>query len=68
MADYFRNSVTLVQIENGITILYTIDIVLNFFTTYRDEFGDEINSCRRIAIRYLKGEFMIDFISNFPLA
>ena len=50
-----------------IIILNTIYIILNFFHSYIDDStGEVVIDSKKIAIRYLKGWFFIDFISSFP--
>ncbi|MCX6224964.1 MAG: ion transporter [Bacteroidia bacterium] len=46
--------------------LLVIDIILNFFTSYR-KWGFEIFDRKKIAIHYLKTLFVIDLIANIPL-
>ena len=49
--------------------MFLIDIIVNFRTTFFDEItGEEIYDKRRIAIRYLKGYFILHFLSIFPFA
>lgn len=47
------------------TILFSIDIVVNFFATYREK-GKEIFSRKRIALNYLRGWFWFDLLAAFP--
>lgn len=50
-----------------VTLVFAVDIVLNFFTGYED--GNEIIMDRKlIAGRYLRGWFWIDFLATVPLA
>ena len=50
-----------------ILILNTIYIILNFFHSYLDKAkGEVIINPKKIAKHYLKGWFLIDFISSFP--
>ena len=54
-------------IENSIMIVYILDIVVQFLTSYYNvQTGDEINKPKMIAKKYIRGEFVIDFLSTFP--
>lgn len=48
-----------------IDLLFLADILLAFFTSYR-EHGEEVLDRRRIAVHYLKGSFAVDVAANFP--
>lgn len=52
--------------DNLINLIYVIDIIQSFITTYLDENGDEVTSYKLIAIQYLKGRFFIDVVSTIP--
>jgi voltage-gated potassium channel len=49
-----------------IDLFFLIDIVLNFFTSYRHK-GAEITDRKKTSVRYLKTLFVIDLLANFPL-
>ena len=49
-----------------VDILLGIDLVLNFFSAYYDSEENLVKSRKKIIIKYLKGWFIIDFISIFP--
>jgi voltage-gated potassium channel len=49
-----------------IDIFFLIDIVLNFFTSYRHK-GTQITDRKKAAAHYLKTLFVIDLLANFPL-
>lgn len=49
-----------------INMLFMIDILLGFMTTYFDAQGQEVRDHKKIAIKYLKGLFIIDFLSSVP--
>jgi hypothetical protein len=50
-----------------INVVFLVDIILTFCTTYTDSFTNvEVFDHKRIAIRYLKGWFAIDLISCLP--
>ena len=65
--EYFSGSNALLSIEWTIDFFFFVDIFIGFITSYQDVFtGDEIFAPRLIAKKYLKGEFLIDFLSTFP--
>lgn len=45
---------------------FVSDLCVNFFFSFRDARGKEIRNLRRVARNYLKGGFLIDFISCMP--
>ena len=50
-----------------INIIFALDIMLNFRTTYKNEItGEEVIEPRKICRNYLRGTFWIDFISVVP--
>lgn len=49
-----------------IDLVFMVDILLNFFTSYRRK-GLEVLDQKRIANHYLKGLFIIDLLSCLPL-
>jgi hypothetical protein len=49
-----------------IDLFFLIDIVLNFFTSYRYK-GTEIADRKKVSAHYLKTLFVIDLLANFPL-
>ena len=49
----------------GIDLFFLAEILLNFFTPYR-EHGEEVLDGRRIAVHYLRGAFPVDVAANFP--
>lgn len=51
-----------------IDLVFLIDILVNFRTTFMDEKGEEIKDPRRIAINYLRLHFWIDLVATLPLA
>ena len=48
--------------------VFILDIIFNFITGYRDPKENEkvVLKCRKLATHYLKGWFILDFISTFP--
>ena len=54
------------EIEIVIDIIYVVDIVFGFLTSYINSYtGDEIFGLRLIAKNYLASEFLVDFLSTF---
>ena len=50
----------------GSDLFFIVDIFLNFFTSYRYQ-GEEITDQKKISKHYLKTQFPIDLLANFPL-
>lgn len=48
-------------------IIWTIDIIFNFFTTYFDSNEEEIFHQWKIVKNYLTGEFVLDLLATFPI-
>ena len=59
-----------VGVETANTIveyLFILDFILNFFQCYKDEESMSVIKDRKmIALKYLQGWFLIDFVSIFP--
>mmetsp|Transcript_127629 Transcript_127629/g.330840 ORF Transcript_127629/g.330840 Transcript_127629/m.330840 type:complete len:817 (-) Transcript_127629:41-2491(-) len=53
-------------LDEVMSALFWVDLVLNFFFTYRDHQGVEIDSMRLIATNYLTGYFAINLIACTP--
>jgi hypothetical protein len=49
-----------------VDLFFLIDIVLNFFTSYRHK-GAEITDRKKVSAHYLKTLLVIDLLANFPL-
>ena len=49
-----------------VNILFTMDIVVTFFSAYEDDDGELVSDCRRIANSYLLSWFLLDCIVCFP--
>ena len=56
------------QILNLVEILFWLEIIINFFTAYKDtETFESIYSLKKIATHYiLQGEFVFHALSAFP--
>jgi len=52
--------------DNVIDLLFLIDILLTFRTTFINSAGNEIKDPRRICIEYLKGRFWVDLLATIP--
>eukprot|EP00418_Pyrodinium_bahamense_P095889 CAMPEP_0179037158 /NCGR_PEP_ID=MMETSP0796-20121207/13986_1 /TAXON_ID=73915 /ORGANISM="Pyrodinium bahamense, Strain pbaha01" /LENGTH=685 /DNA_ID=CAMNT_0020733461 /DNA_START=84 /DNA_END=2141 /DNA_ORIENTATION=+ len=48
--------------------LFWLDLVLNFFLSYRDNKGNEVDSPKLIALRYLRLNFWVDLVACIPEA
>jgi hypothetical protein len=53
-------------LDMGANILFCVDILIAFNTSYYDVEGEEVKSRFRIAKRYMAGSFLIDALSSFP--
>ena len=52
-----------------VDLIFLIDIIITFRTTYLDtEKGEEVVDTHRIAKEYLNGSFTVDFASSVPFA
>lgn len=47
-------------------VIFGIDIIVQFRTTYFSVEGEEVRDWKKIAKRYMKGMFFIDFIATVP--
>jgi hypothetical protein len=54
-------------LEKAIDIIFILDIMVNFCTSYADDKNKEIVDHRKIAINYLQTWFFLDFISSIPV-
>ena len=54
--------------EIAMDIIFIVDIIINFRTTILDSMmaDEEITDHRTIALRYLRGRFIIDVLSSIP--
>jgi hypothetical protein len=46
--------------------LFVLDVILNFFFSFRNEYDYEVVDMPTIASKYLRGAFMLDFITCIP--
>lgn len=49
-----------------INIMFLVDIAIGFRTTYFDPQGMEVRDAKQIAMHYLRGLFVVDFLSSIP--
>jgi len=54
-------------IDIATDILFWIDLIMNFISSYNDEDGKIVKLRRTIFMNYLKGWFTVDFLSCLPL-
>ena len=62
-----ESEIGFVTVDQIVLAVYTFDILVQFLTSYINiQTGDEINKPSYIANRYIRGEFIVDFLSTFP--
>lgn len=65
--DSYYQSSGLIVLSTLIDIVFIVDIVINFRTSFiKTSTGEEIINEKKIAIHYLKGQFIVDFLAAFP--
>lgn len=52
--------------DYGADLVFLLDIIINFVSSYFDNEDNLVVEHKKIAINYLKGWFWIDFISIIP--
>ena len=50
----------------SVDIMFIIDIVINFRTTYINENEDVVSEPSKIAVHYFRGWFIIDLVAAIP--
>jgi hypothetical protein len=55
-------------VESAIDCVFGIDMILNFCFAYFDSKDEVVDLKQRIALKYLRGWFWIDFITVFPIS
>ena len=60
-------SVYFFNFEFFLDIYFILDIIINFFKSFRDEKGNNVYSLRLIAVNYLKSFFVLDLLTSIPL-
>ena len=58
--------VSLLVVDSIVDVIFFIDIVLNFHTTYVGPGGEVVSDPKVIRVNYLKSWFMIDLLSCLP--
>lgn len=58
--------VTLLVVDSIVDVIFFIDIVLNFHTTYVGAAGEVVSDPKVIRVNYLKSWFIIDLLSCLP--
>lgn len=53
-------------IDTVIDVIFVVDILVTFRTTYIRSGGQEVVKPYKIAKSYIKGRFLLDFLSVFP--
>ncbi|XP_064127007.1 potassium voltage-gated channel subfamily H member 6 isoform X3 [Loxodonta africana] len=56
----------LTMVDLIVDIMFVVDIVINFRTTYVNTNDEVVSHPRRIAIHYFKGWFLIDMVAAIP--
>jgi len=49
-----------------LNVFFIFDLILNFFTSYKNRDGDWEKSNKKIALRYLRHNFFVDFLISIP--
>nr|CCA26892.1 Voltagegated Ion Channel (VIC) Superfamily putative [Albugo laibachii Nc14] len=57
----------LVYVENGIDVVFAIDIVLHFFTGVQLQNDEILYELKAISLAYIKGWFLLDLLSTLPI-
>ena len=58
--------VSLLVIDSIVDVIFFIDIILNFHTTYVGPGGEVVSDPKVIRVNYLKSWFLIDLLSCLP--
>ncbi|XP_010615015.1 potassium voltage-gated channel subfamily H member 6 isoform X5 [Fukomys damarensis] len=56
----------LTMVDLVVDIMFVVDIVINFRTTYVNSNDEVVSHPRRIAVHYFKGWFLIDMVAAIP--
>ncbi|VDQ01209.1 unnamed protein product [Trichobilharzia regenti] len=60
------DDVSFLVVDSIVDVIFFIDIVLNFHTTFVGPNGEVISDATIIRINYLKGWFIVDVLSCLP--
>lgn len=61
-----QNNVTWLVVDSIVDVIFLVDIVLNFHTTFVGPAGEVISDPKLIRMNYLKTWFVIDLLSCLP--
>lgn len=61
-----QNNLAWLVLDSVVDVIFLIDIVLNFHTTFVGPAGEVISDARLIRMNYLKTWFVIDLLSCLP--
>jgi len=64
--DYPDSDSRLFYIDLLVDIMFIIDIVINFRTTYVSENDEVVSAPSKIAVHYFRGWFIIDLVAAIP--
>ena len=56
----------MVIIDLIVDIMFVVDIVINFRTTYVNKNDEIVSNAGKIALHYFKGWFLIDVVAAIP--
>ncbi|KAI8775895.1 potassium voltage-gated channel subfamily H member 4 isoform X3, partial [Biomphalaria glabrata] len=62
----FKRDARFVYFDAGVEVLFAIDIVLNFRTTFLNKSGQVVYDSRLIALNYIRGWFLLDLLAAIP--
>lgn len=67
MPDTMDRIILVAVIDQIVDVLFAIDIIIMFRTSYQDQKTDNIiRDSKLIACNYIKGRFSIDFLASVP--
>ena len=66
IAFYDIDSIGWIIADTTVDLLFLADLILNFFFAYYDEDEKLIYDRKKIALKYLTGWFIIDFVAIVP--
>ena len=62
----FESDTESIGLDIGVDVLFAIDIIFSFLTSYRLPDGTLIRDFDTVAINYLKSWFVLDLVATFP--
>ena len=66
VAFFEETSDSLFAFELIVDLLFIIDIIVTFFSVVEDKRGNVITERSKIAVKYIKGWFLIDLFTSIP--